>query len=89
MTKQLAPAPLVNWSRILDEVRGAGYTIKEISQYTQIPRTTLLGYHNLGAEPRHSSGAMLLRFWVQVTGKDIECAPTWTPPPSAAEYRRM
>jgi len=89
MTKQLAPAPLVNWSRILDEVRGAGYTIKEISQYTQIPRTTLLGYHNLGAEPRHSSGQMLLRFWAQVTDRDPESAPTWTPPPSVAEYRRM
>lgn len=89
MTKQLAPAPLVNWSRILDEVRGAGFTIREIAQYTQIPRSTLLGYHNLGAEPRHSSGAVLLRFWMQVTGKEIDAAPTWTPLPSAAQYRRM
>jgi hypothetical protein len=89
MTKQLAPAPLVNWSRILDEVRGAGYTIREIAQYTQIPRTTLLGYQNLCAEPRHSSGDRLLRFWAQVTGKDASAAPMFTPPPSAAEYRRM
>jgi hypothetical protein len=89
MLKQLAPAPLVNWSRILDEVRGAGYTVAQISYFTQIPRSTLLDYHNLGAEPRHSNGSTLLKFWVEVTGKLAEDAPTWTRPPSAAEYRRM
>lgn len=80
---------MVDWSRILHEVRGAGWSFREIAEYTQIPKATLLGYRNLGAEPRHSSGETLLRFWVQVTGKDAESAPTWTPPPSAAEYRRM
>ncbi|SDI65112.1 hypothetical protein SAMN04487926_12146 [Paraburkholderia steynii] len=88
MTFELAPAQVVDWSRILDDVRRAGYTVSEVAYYTQIPKSTLLGYRNHGAEPRHSAGSKLLRFWAQATYADERQPPLRDPIPSAADFRR-
>jgi hypothetical protein len=73
---EVRPAPLVvNWSRVLDQVRGAGFTMSEVEAFTGIPRSTLLGYQNLGHEPRHSSGIVLLRFWAEATKADVNDPP--------------
>jgi hypothetical protein len=79
----------VDWALVLADVRRAGYTIAEVAEYTQIPRTTLLGYRNLGAEPRHAAGDVLIRFWAQVTERGVGDVPMTDVVPSAAEYRRM
>ncbi|MBW5807453.1 hypothetical protein FOZ70_22240 [Burkholderia sp. COPS] len=86
--RPIEPAASVDWFRVLEDVRRADYTLAEIAQYTQIPRTTLLGYRNLGAEPKHYAGQTLLRMWTQVTGKPPGDAPTVQRMPSVSDILR-
>ncbi|MCW5643084.1 MAG: hypothetical protein KIT63_13380 [Rhodoferax sp.] len=53
----------VDWERIIADLIRSGFTITDIVQATGIPHTTLLGYRNLGAEPRHWAGETLLQLW--------------------------
>lgn len=85
---RVEPARAVDWFRVLEDVRRADFTLAEIAQYTQIPRTTLLGYRNLGAEPKHYAGVTLLKLWAQVTGKPTDDAPTLQRMPSVSESLR-
>ncbi|MDN7848109.1 hypothetical protein [Burkholderia seminalis] len=85
---RVEPARAVDWFRVLEDVRRADYTLAEIAQFTQIPRTTLLGYRNLGAEPKHYAGVTLLKFWAQVTGRQPDDAPTRQRMPSVSESLR-
>ena len=64
------------------------FTLAEIAQYTQIPRTTLLGYRNLGAEPKHYAGVTLLKLWAQVTGNAPDQAPTLQRMPTVSDILR-
>ncbi|HIC7209396.1 hypothetical protein [Burkholderia stabilis] len=85
---RVEPARAVDWFRVLEDVRRADFTLAEIAQYTHIPRTTLLGYRNLGAEPKHYAGVTLLKLWAQVTGKVPDEAPTLQRMPSVSESLR-
>ena len=85
---RVEPARAVDWFRVLEDVRRADYTLAEIAQYTQIPRTTLLGYRNLGAEPKHYAGVTLLKLWAQVTDRQPDEAPTVQRMPSVSESLR-
>ncbi|MBJ9594313.1 hypothetical protein BLA50215_07041 [Burkholderia lata] len=88
-TKRLIePAQNVDWFRVLEDVRRADFTLAEIAQYTQIPRTTLLGYRNLGAEPKHYAGVTLLKLWAQVTGNAPDQAPTVQRMPTVSDILR-
>ncbi|RQV09807.1 hypothetical protein DF042_02290 [Burkholderia cenocepacia] len=69
-------------------MRRADFTLAEIAQYTQIPRTTLLGYRNLGAEPKHYAGVTLLKLWAQVTGNAPDQAPTMQRMPTVSDILR-
>ncbi|MCW5645147.1 MAG: hypothetical protein KIT63_23850 [Rhodoferax sp.] len=53
----------VDWERIIADLIRSGLTITDIVQATGIPHTTLLGYRNLGAEPRHWAGERMLQLW--------------------------
>jgi hypothetical protein len=49
------------WTHLLQELkRRQGMTIKDISLAINVPRTTVMGYKNDGAEPKHSIGERLL-----------------------------
>ena len=85
---RVEPARAVDWFRVLEDVRRADFTLAEIAQYTQIPRTTLLGYRNLGAEPKHYAGVTLLKLWAQVTGNAPDEAPTVQRMPSVSDALR-
>ena len=85
---RVEPARAVDWFRVLEDVRRADFTLAEIAQFTQIPRTTLLGYRNLGAEPKHYAGVTLLKLWAQVTGNAPDQAPTVQRMPTVSESLR-
>ncbi|KVF08978.1 MULTISPECIES: hypothetical protein [Burkholderia] len=85
---RVEPAVSVDWFRVLEDVRRADFTLAEIAQYTRIPRTTLLGYRNLGAEPKHYAGQTLLKLWAQVTGRQPDEAPTLQRMPSVSAALR-
>ncbi len=82
------PVRVVDWFRVLEDVRRADFTLAEIAQYTRIPRTTLLGYRNLGAEPKHWAGVTLLALWSQVTGRAAGEAPTTERMPTVSDILR-
>lgn len=56
-------AQRVDWFRVLTDLKAQGYSIYQVAEVTGIPRTTLLGYKDLGAEPKHSDGESLLAMW--------------------------
>lgn len=53
----------VDWERIIADLIRSGLTIMSIVEATGIPKSTLLGYRNLGAEPKHWAGEVLLQLW--------------------------
>ncbi|MGX5880091.1 hypothetical protein MJS38_06445, partial [Burkholderia gladioli] len=82
------PVRVVDWFHVLEDVRRADFTLAQIAQYTCIPRTTLLGYRNLGAEPKHWAGVRLLTLWTQVTGRAAAEAPTIERMPTVSDILR-
>lgn len=52
----------VDWFRVLADLRERGVTVRDVSDRTGIPRTTI---HDLksGKEPRHSDGEKILAVW--------------------------
>ena len=53
----------IDWWQIITDIKQAGLSIAQAAVKTGIPRTTLLGFRNSGAEPRHSDGELLLKLW--------------------------
>lgn len=68
----------VNWFRILVQLKDEGYSLYSVSHFTEIPKSTLIGYKQ-GAEPRYYDGTRLLNFWAQATSKALADAPTFNP----------
>ncbi len=60
---ELAHGQRVDWWRLLEDLRRAGLSLESISGATKIPKSTLLGYRNLDAEPKHADGSVLVSLW--------------------------
>ena len=68
----------IDWFRILVELKSEGYSLYSVAHFTEIPKTSLIGYKN-GSQPSYQNGVKLLRFWSQATGKREDWAPTIDP----------
>ena len=53
----------VDWWRLLEDLRRTGLSLEAISGAVSIPKSTLLGYRNLDAEPKHADGTLLVALW--------------------------
>lgn len=53
-----------DWWRIVTDLQ-MHMSIEAIAEHTTIPRGTLLGYKNQGAEPKHADGERLIWLWRQ------------------------
>jgi len=53
----------VDWWRVLEDLRRTGLSLEAIAVSTTIPKSTLLGYRNLDAEPKHADGSVLVALW--------------------------
>ncbi len=53
-------APPIDWPRLLLELRRAGLTVDEIAAATQSSRGAVHGWLVLNAEPRYSTGVLLI-----------------------------
>jgi hypothetical protein len=51
---------VTDWPRLLLELRRAGLTVDEIALATHSSRGAVHGWLNLGAEPRYSTGVLLI-----------------------------
>ena len=52
-----------DWSRILIDLSMHGMTLQAVFEATGIPVSTLHGFKNLDAEPKHADGDRLLALW--------------------------
>jgi hypothetical protein len=74
--KHAQPASMrIDWFRLLVNLGKEGYSLRSISHFTGIPKTTLVGYKN-GSQPAYHIGVCLLQFWSEATGHDSTEAPT-------------
>lgn len=55
----------IDWFRMFDDLKRAGWDMSRIALKVGIARTTLLGW-KLGAEPRHADGEVFINFWIEV-----------------------
>ena len=62
-TAEIGAGKRVDWPRIIEDLRRTGLSVEGMSEATGIPRSTLLGYRNLDAEPKHADGEALLNLW--------------------------
>lgn len=65
---------LVDWFRIMSDLKDAGYSVSMISAEVLIPEPTLKAYRR-SSEPTYSRGARLINFWSSVMCKSINQAP--------------
>ena len=56
----------IDWFRALAELQEKGYSMTSVSAAIDVPRSTLMGWRNLDAEPRHAEGERLIGLWCQV-----------------------
>lgn len=68
----------IDWFRVLADLRVQGYSLYSVADETGIPRKTLEGYRNHGAEPRHSDGELLLALWERAMLPPVPTMPDRT-----------
>ncbi len=55
-----------DWCRLLIDLERQGYRPNYVSCVVDVPRSTILGWKNLGVEPRHDEGERLIKLWCDV-----------------------
>ena len=65
----------VDWFRLLDQLKDEGYSLYDVAFFTEIPKSTLIGYKN-GSQPRYHDGLRMIQFWSEATGQPIAEVPT-------------
>lgn len=53
----------VDWWQIIEDLRRTGLNVTAIADAVGIPKSTLLGYRNLDAEPKYADGEALIALW--------------------------
>lgn len=66
--------PMIDWWRLLADLRGAGHHLKAVAASLSVPRQTVSAWQ-YGAEPSHSDGERLIEHWAEITGRHREDAP--------------
>lgn len=65
----------VDWFRVMAELQAQGYNLANISAAINVPKSTMMGWRNLDAEPRHADGERLIALWCQVSGAPRDALP--------------
>lgn len=69
------PVVRVDWFQVLVDLGRRGYSVAEVSKQVSVPKATLMGWKNLGHEPRHVEGERLLLFWARALDRPLSEAP--------------
>lgn len=56
----------VDWWSVLLQLHKQGLSLQAVSIKTGIPKSTLMGFKNHDAEPRHCDGVCLVALWRSV-----------------------
>jgi hypothetical protein len=65
----------VDWFRVMAELQGCGYNIANIAAAIRVPKSTMMGWRNLSAEPRHADGERLVELWMEVLDLPRDALP--------------
>jgi len=65
----------VDWFRVIADLNGKGLSLVAISEKISVPRTTVIGWKNLYAEPKHSTGERLVSLWCESFGASRDDLP--------------
>lgn len=58
----LAPGQCIDWWQVITDLQ-MHMSLQAMAEVTVIPKATLLGYKNLGVEPKHADGSRVLALW--------------------------
>ncbi len=72
--------PRVDWWAVLHELNRLGITVAAAAHQIGVPKATVLGWKNAGAEPRHADGEALVALWSRVTNKPADAVPKTNAP---------
>jgi len=78
---------VIDWWQVVVDLERAGYSHASMAAAVGVPRTTLIGWKNLGAEPGFTNGERLVLLWAAVTSQATEAAPRHIGTLSAAAIR--
>lgn len=65
MTTELPQGHRIDWWRMIEDLRRTGLSLEAIADSTKIPKSTLMGYRNTDAEPKHADGEQLKQLWLR------------------------
>lgn len=65
----------VNWFQVLEDLRRKGIPVASVAKHIGVPKGTVMGWKNDGAEPKYLDGQMLVDLWVGVTGENQHRLP--------------
>ncbi|MCS4235058.1 hypothetical protein [Stenotrophomonas sp. BIGb0135] len=74
MSRHVVKDSRIDWFQILADLNRLGVPVSSVSQQTQIPKSTILGWKQ-GAEPKHADGELLMDLWIGLTGNNRHQAP--------------
>jgi hypothetical protein len=66
----------VDWVELMCQLRLCGMTLSDIEAHSGIPESTLRGYAELGSQPPHWRGEIIITVWCSTLAKPREQLPT-------------
>ena len=70
----------INWFQLIADINRFGVPTIRIAELIFVPRETIMGWKNVGSEPRHHDGEGLIKLWLQITDKARGDLPRCIPP---------
>lgn len=83
----MAARYVVDWERVITEVRQRGLSTNTIARYIDVPRRTLGAWMD-GCQPAHDAGERLIAVWCTVCDRSRIDVPMIAKPLSAADILR-
>lgn len=65
----------VDWFQLLTDLQRHGFPSLQVAKVIEVPHSTVMGWKNEGAEPKHADGERLVDLWIGVTGRNRHQMP--------------
>lgn len=65
----------IDWKAAILQMHAKGCSLEDMALFVGVSSTTVWGWKNIDAEPKHADGERLLSMWAHVTGQSLDQAP--------------
>jgi hypothetical protein len=65
----------VDWFQVLEDLRRAGIPVASVAAQIRVPKATVMGWKNTGAEPKYADGERLVDLWIGIMLKNRHYLP--------------